>query len=112
MPFPDEPHQPEDFPGRQPPFPQQKRLMPGKKFSRGSFHIITVTPRTIDYVNTIIDRSADYDRALKENPDAALDAYGDLMRAKGALVKFIASLMDLAKDQNLNKQRTTQVRFS
>jgi len=101
----------DEYPGI--PEERPERLLPsGKKFGRGSFRIITVTPRTIDYVNTVVDRSANYDRALKENPDAALNAYGDLVQAKGALIEYIASLMDLARDENLNRQRTSQVRFS
>lgn len=90
----------------------ERLLGSGKTFGRGSFATVTVTPRTIDYVNALIERSGDYDRALKENPKAALEAYSDLVKAKGALIEYIASLMDLAGNPNLNKQRTKQVRFS
>ncbi len=86
------------------------------RFAKGHFALVHVTPHFLALVDTLIDRSADFDRSLAEqgaskNPDVTLDSYGDLVKAKGRLVEYVAALMDLAKDQNLNRRRTAQVRF-
>lgn len=78
----------------------------------GTFRMVSVTPHSVDLVDTTIDRSADFDRALKEGSDNALEAYGDLVQAKGKLVCYIARLMDMANDRSLNAQRTSKVRFT
>ena len=85
-------------------------------FQKGHFSLVSVTPHFLALVDALIDRSADFDRSLAEQgtsklPDMALDSYGDLIRTKGTLVEYVAALMDLAKDQNLNRRRTAQVRF-
>ena len=87
----------------------------------GSFRLTNVTPHSIALVNAVIDRSADFDRSLadtsklaKDCPaatDANLLAYSDLIQAKGKLVEYIARLMDKLNDPNLNRLRTSQVRF-
>lgn len=104
--------------------PQERERPPGSKpHAHGSFRIISVTQRSLDLVNAVIDRSADFDRALAEQRrliqdpdceatfDAPLAAYGDLVRAKGVLVEYIARLMDRVNDRGLNEKRTAQVRF-
>ncbi len=86
------------------------------RFAKGHFALVHVTPHFIALVDALIDRSADFDRSLAEQgasklPDMALDSYGDLVKAKGKLVEYVAALMDLARDPNLNRRRTAQVRF-
>ncbi len=78
----------------------------------GTFQIVNVTPHAVNLVEALIDRSADFDRALKEGSDNALVTYGDLVQAKGKLVCYMARLMDMANDRNLNAQRTSKVRFT
>ena len=85
-------------------------------FQKGHFSLVSVTPHFLALVDTLIDRSADFDRSLAEQgaskqPEATLDSYGDLIRAKGKLVEYVAALMDLARDPNLNRRRTAQVRY-
>ncbi len=95
---------------------------PQQSFPAHSFRIVSVTPRSLDLVDVVIARSADFDRALSESSKAteedclagskvALDAYGDLVQAKGKLVEYMATLMDKINDPNLNKRRSAQVRF-
>ena len=95
---------------------------PKKHFAPKSFRTVAVTPRSLDLVDTVIARSADFDRALskcnKGGPvncqlasSEALEAYGDLVQAKGKLVEYMATLMDKIADPNLNRRRSSQVRF-
>lgn len=82
-----------------------------KRFPNDSFPVVRVTAHSLKLVDTVIDRSADFDRALKEDCDSALSTYSDLVQAKGKLVSYMARLMDMANDKSLNSQRTSQVRF-
>ena len=82
------------------------------KVAPKTFRLLSVTPHSLKLIAEVVDRSADFDRAYdKEGCEAALIAYGDLVKAKEKLVKYIARLMDMANDQSLNRQRTSQVRF-
>ena len=93
-----------------------------RRFPANSFRTVAVTPRSLDLVDVVIARSADFDRALSESAnaaeedclagsEAALAAYGDLVQAKGKLVEYMAALMDKIGDPNLNRRRSSQVRF-
>ena len=82
-----------------------------KRFPKDSFTMVKVTPHSLKLVDAVIDRSADFDRALKEDCEHTLTAYGDLVQAKGKLVSYLARLMDMANDRSLNAQRTSHVRF-
>lgn len=82
------------------------------KVAPKSFRLILVTPHSLKLVDEVIDRSADFDRALKEGSDSALATYSDLVQAKGKLVSYMARLMDMANDKSLNAQRKSQVRFT
>jgi hypothetical protein len=73
--------------------------------------MVKVTPHSLMLVDAVIDRSADFDRALAENCENTLAAYGDLVQAKGKLVSYIARLMDMAGDRSMNLQRTSHIRF-
>lgn len=115
--FPQEP----EFPGSEP--------TPPKKHKPDSFPVILMTPHALELVNDVIDRSADFDRTLAEtdyHPEvkveegevhcpvsqkAVLLAYGELTRAKGKLVAYIARLMDRVADPNINRKRSEKVRF-
>lgn len=86
---------------------------PAPRVPNKSFRLINVTPHSIKLVEEVVDRAADFDRAFdREGADAALEAYGDLVQAKGKLVNYMARLMDMANDKSLNAQRTSQVRFT
>jgi len=83
-----------------------------KRHPNGSFRVINITPKALKLVDAVVDTSADFDRAFdREGCEAALHAYGDLVKAKGDLVKYIARLMDELNDPVLNGQRTSQVRY-
>lgn len=112
--------------GGEPPEDYKPPLLPppGKKFPNKSFVLLSLTPRSLALVDTVIARSADFDRTLAdaarvaENPEDTplaallpLEAYADLVQAKGALVTYISNLMDKANDPLLNLQRTSKVRF-
>ncbi len=87
------------------------------RFAKGHFALVHVTPHFLALVDATIARSADFDRSLAEQGSpklsscATLESYGDLVKAKGRLVEYVAALMDLARDSNLNRRRTAQVRF-
>lgn len=109
---------PPDFPG-DPLSPEPASNGP-KKYEANSFPVILMTPHALDLVNTLIDRSADFDRTLAESgakgecsvsQKATLLAYGELTTAKGKLVGYIARLMDRLADPNINRKRSEQVRF-
>ena len=106
-----------NFPGDEgyrdlPPIPQPKH-------PASSFPLLHMTPHAMNLVNEVVDRSADFDRTLAEggvvqcevSQKASLLAYGDLTRAKGKLVSYIARLMDRVGDPALNIKRTEQVRY-
>ena len=103
---------------------------PETPHSASSFPVIMMTAHCLLLVDELIDRSADFDRTLAEAGDfhpevkeedgtevcpigqtTCLLAYGELTRAKGKLVSYIARLMDKAKDPAINAKRTEQVRY-
>jgi len=84
---------------------------PRTRIPAGTFRMLRVTPHSLDLVQEVIDTSADFDRALKEDCEAALVAYSGLVKARGNLVKYLARLMDMAGDASLNHQRTSKVRY-
>lgn len=103
---------------------------PDLPFSASSFKVIMMTAHALQLVDDVIDRSADFDRTLAEagdfHPETSGDdvaecvpigqttcllAYGELTRAKGKLVSYLARLMDKVKDPSLNAKRTEQVRY-
>lgn len=101
------------------------------KFGKGHFRLVQITPKVMDLIDTLVDRSADFDRSLVESGNTAhpqvpakeddeqctvaaeepLRAYGDLIKAKGDLVKYIVVLMDKLDDPNLNARRSLVLRF-
>ena len=100
----------DDYPTDEQDFPKAK-LPPKAHVPKGTFRVIRVTPHSLELVQRVIDTSANFDRALKEDCEAALNAYGDLIQARGKLVKYMARLMDMAGDASINQQRTSQVRY-
>ena len=94
-------------------FPEDKdnAFLKPPRIAPKTFRLLRVTPHSLKLVQEVIDTSADFDRALKEGCENALETYGELVKARGKLVKYMARLMDMANDNSLNQQRTSQVRF-
>lgn len=102
-----------------------RKLPPAKGVPRGSFRVLNLTPRSMDLLDAVIDRSADFDRSLAETRKAGEDedgpcseatesnlkAYGDLVQAKGKMAEYLARLMDRVNDPGLNEQRSVVVRY-
>lgn len=83
-----------------------------------SFLVLRMTPISMDLLGVLKDAAAAYEVSLRAVSDkvpnavaATLERYGDLTKAEGALVAYMAQLMDLAKHPELEKRRTKQVRY-
>lgn len=82
------------------------------------FTLLRMTPISLELVHDLKDAAAAYEVSIRAVSDkvpgavnATLNRYGDLTRAEGALVAYMAQLMDLAKHPELEKRRTKQVRY-
>lgn len=99
--------------------PPDKGNFSERDLDKGKFFtVLRITPVSLDLVHALKNAAAAYEVALRAVSDkvpgavdATLNRYGDLTRAEGALVAYMAQLMDLAKHPELEKRRTKQVRY-
>jgi len=113
--FDDKPFLPEPS-GNQPP---DKRNFSERDLDKGNFFtLLRMTPVSLDLIHALKDAAAAYEVSIRAVSDkvpgavtSVLERYGDLTRAEGALVAYMAQLMDLAKHPELEKRRTKQVRY-